>query len=176
MADERKKSNRLLLGLVFVSAGAHALGLFHLGTFYRPCAMSYIELEMRTEEDPRARSTPVPPKGRKAMLRRKEPAIKPAQSANVAEPSAPPVSPPPEPVFSSVVEPVEAPPSEFSESDRPKSSDCESSADRSPPTEEAETTAAAKEPAAGEKSDAESIGGLLQPGAEADRKPEAVSS
>jgi len=93
------------------------------------------------------------------MLRRKEPAVRPAQSVNVAEPSAPPVSPPPEPVFLSVVEPVAPPGPELSESDRAESSDCESSAAWSPPREDSDTAAAAKEPAAGEESTAEAASG-----------------
>ncbi len=115
-----ERPNWLLLGLVILSLGVHALVLARVTGMYRPVTTSYIEIEMRTEEKPSGRSIPVPPPRHKVIKPRLHAqAIKPISPVSVAKPIMPPQAPQPTAVQPAVVEPITA----------PKASDISKSAD-----------------------------------------------
>ena len=105
-----ERPNWLLLGLVILSLGIHALVLAKMTEMYRPVTTSYIEIEMRTEEKPSGRSIPVPPPRHKVIKPRLHArAVNPISPIPVAKPTTPPPAPQPTALRAAVVQPIPAP-------------------------------------------------------------------
>lgn len=103
------KPNWLLYSLLIASIGIHAFLLAHIARLYNSRDMSYIELEMRTQEKLPGRSIPVPPKHPKIKPPSGAPVKKLMSSVPVERPVLPQVTPLADPVHPSVVEPIAIP-------------------------------------------------------------------
>ena len=110
-AHENKKPNRLLLGLLIVSMGAHVLVLGHFAGLYKIDTVRYIELEVRSDKKKPGRSIPVPPRRRKVPVRSDAPRMKQMVPRPMEKPISPPVAPSIAAIRPSIIEPIAISPS-----------------------------------------------------------------
>lgn len=109
ISNDDKNPNWLLRGLVLLSIGVHALALGQMAGWYKRKPVSYIELEMRAEKKPTARSIPVPPQRQKPKPQLTAQAYPPLRAIPVVKPETPPPPPRSSVVRPTVVEPIYAP-------------------------------------------------------------------
>ncbi|MFO7713671.1 energy transducer TonB [Desulfosarcina sp.] len=104
-----KNPNWLLRGLVLLSIGVHAWALGHMAGLNKREPVSYIELEMRSEEKPSGRDIPLPPQRQKTKPQLAAQAFKPLCPIPVVKPATPPATPRSLAARPSVVEPITVP-------------------------------------------------------------------